>query len=118
VGLIIVLGILVDDAVVVNDNIERRLSVLREKPFDAAVRGSKEVSISIVTATLATIASFGLLFFLEGNAGQFIKAIPIIITLSMLASMVMSLTIIPIFREWHESRKQGSTVRVFPCWKL
>ncbi|WP_134702505.1 efflux RND transporter permease subunit [Ammoniphilus sp. YIM 78166] len=109
VGLIIVLGILVDDAVVVNDNIERRLSVLGEKPFVAAVNGSKEVAISIVTATLATIASFGPLFFLEGNAGQFIKAIPIIITLSMLASMVMSLTIIPIFREWHESRKPSST---------
>ncbi|MEW9671202.1 efflux RND transporter permease subunit [Ammoniphilus sp. 3BR4] len=110
VGLIIVLGILVDDAVVVNDNIERRLSVLGEKPFDAAVKGSKEVSVSIVTATLATIASFGPLFFLEGNAGQFIKAIPIIITLSMLASMVMSLTIIPIFREWHESRRRSSSV--------
>ncbi|MBP1934024.1 efflux RND transporter permease subunit [Ammoniphilus resinae] len=108
VGLIIVLGILVDDAVVVNDNIERRLSVLKESPYIAAVKGSKEVSLSILTATLATICSFGPLFFLEGNAGQFIRAIPIIITMSMLASMVMSLTIIPIFREWHESRKKNT----------
>lgn len=108
VGLIIVLGILVDDAVVVNDNIERRLSVLKERPFEAAVKGSKEVSISILTATLATICSFGPLFFLQGNAGQFIKAIPVIISLSMMASMVMSLTIIPIFREWHESRRKSS----------
>lgn len=108
VGLIIVLGILVDDAVVVNDNIERRLSVLKERPFEAAVKGSKEVSISILTATLATICSFGPLFFLQGNAGQFIKAIPVIISFSMMASMVMSLTIIPIFREWHESRRKSS----------
>lgn len=104
VALIIVLGILVDDAVVVNDNIERRLSVLRERPFQAAVNGAKEVSISILTATLATIASFAPLMFLDGNAGQFIRPIPIIISLTMLASMIMSLTIIPIFREWHEQR--------------
>jgi multidrug efflux pump subunit AcrB len=110
VGLIIVLGILVDDAVVVNDNIERRLSVLKESPFEAAVRGSKEVSVSILTATLATICSFGPLLFLQGNAGQFIRAIPVIITFSMVASMAMALTIIPIFRWWHESRrKSGST---------
>ncbi|MGD8190406.1 efflux RND transporter permease subunit [Brevibacillus ginsengisoli] len=104
VGLIIVLGILVDDAVVVNDNIERRLSVLGEKPFRAAVNGAKEVSISILTATLATIASFAPLLFLQGDVGQFIRPIPTIISLTMLASMIMSLTIIPIFRQWHEQR--------------
>ncbi|WP_126428976.1 efflux RND transporter permease subunit [Brevibacillus marinus] len=107
-ALIIVLGILVDDAVVVNDNIERRLSVLRERPFAAAVNGSREVSKSIITATLATIASFGPLFFLEGNVGQFIKPVPVIITSTMLASMAMSLTIIPIYRQWREERSKRS----------
>ncbi|USG65480.1 efflux RND transporter permease subunit [Brevibacillus ruminantium] len=107
VSLIIVLGILVDDAVVVNDNIERRLSVLGEKPMKAAVNGAKEVSISITTATLATIASFGPLMFLNGNVGQFIRPVPVIISLTMLASMIMSLTIIPIFRQWYEHRRRG-----------
>ncbi|MDI3256296.1 MAG: efflux RND transporter permease subunit, partial [Kyrpidia sp.] len=107
VGLIIVLGILVDDAVVVNDNIERRLSALGERPGEAAIRGSREVSGSILTATLATICSFGPLFFLSGNAGQFIRVIPLIVSLSMLASMAVSLTIIPIFREWYEERRKG-----------
>ncbi|MDF2681934.1 MAG: AcrB/AcrD/AcrF family protein [Brevibacillus sp.] len=106
VSLIIVLGILVDDAVVVNDNIERRLSVLGEKPLKAAVKGANEVSISIVTATLATIASFAPLMFLSGNAGQFIRPVPAIISLTMLASMIMSLTIIPIFRQWYEQRRK------------
>lgn len=107
VSLIIVLGILVDDAVVVNDNIERRLSVLGEKPLKAAVNGANEVSISILTATLATIASFAPLMFLSGNAGQFIRPVPVIISLTMLASMIMSLTIIPIFREWYEKRRKS-----------
>ncbi|TDQ36560.1 efflux RND transporter permease subunit [Aureibacillus halotolerans] len=113
VGLIIVLGILVDDAVVVNDNIERRLSTLGESPKDAARKGTKEVAVSILTATVATIAAFAPLLFLTGNIGAFIKPIPIVISLTMIASMVMSLTIIPIFREWyegkraHKKRKQG-----------
>ncbi|MFE1627121.1 efflux RND transporter permease subunit [Brevibacillus reuszeri] len=107
VSLIIVLGILVDDAVVVNDNIERRLSVLGERPLKAAVNGAKEVSISIITATLATIASFAPLMFLNGNVGQFIRPVPAIISLTMLASMIMSLTIIPIFRQWYEQRRKA-----------
>lgn len=111
VGLIIVLGILVDDAVVVNDNIERRLTVLKENPTDAAINGTKEVSISIITATLATIAAFAPLMLLEGDMGSFIRPIPTIISLCMLASMIMALTIIPIFREWYEERRneQGKT---------
>lgn len=104
VGLIIVLGILVDDAVVVNDNIERRLSH-GESPSDAAIKGTKEVAISILTATLATIAAFAPLLLLTGDIGEFIRPIPVIISLAMLASMVMSLTIIPIFREWYETRQ-------------
>ncbi len=105
VGLIIVLGILVDDAVVVNDNIERRLSTLGESPTDAALKGTKEVAISIITATLATISAFLPLMVLQGDIGAFIRPIPTIISLCMLASMIMSLTIIPIFREWYENRQ-------------
>lgn len=106
VGLIIVLGILVDDAVVVNDNIERRLTELGESPKEAALNGTKEVSISILTATLATISAFAPLLFLKGDVGAFIKPIPIVISLAMLASMLMSFTIIPIFREWYEKRRK------------
>lgn len=105
VGLIIVLGILVDDAVVVNDNIERRLQQFDETPLEASVRGTKEVALSIMTATLCTIFAFAPLLFLKGDIGAFIKPIPIVISLTMLASMIMSLTIIPIFREWYETKK-------------
>ncbi|MGE5415735.1 MAG: efflux RND transporter permease subunit [Acidobacteriota bacterium] len=107
-ALIIVLGVLVDDAVVVNDNIERRLYVLNETPYEASLNGANEVSVSILTATLAAVFAFGPLAFLRGVSGEFIKPIPIVITLTMLTSMIMSLTIIPIFRNWYEHRK-GST---------
>ncbi|WP_226002155.1 efflux RND transporter permease subunit [Paenibacillus sp. BJ-4] len=107
IGLIIVLGILVDDAVVVNDNIERRRSEFGEDATHAAINGTKEVSLSIITATLATVAAFAPLLFLPGNMGDFIKPIPTVISLTMLASMIMSLTIIPIFRQWYDKRRKG-----------
>ncbi|MEC0236061.1 efflux RND transporter permease subunit [Paenibacillus kribbensis] len=107
IGLIIVLGILVDDAVVVNDNIERRRSEFGEDATQAAIKGTKEVSLSIITATLATVAAFAPLLFLPGNIGDFIKPIPTVISLTMLASMIMSLTIIPIFRQWYDNRRKG-----------
>ncbi|HWQ89532.1 MAG TPA: efflux RND transporter permease subunit [Desulfitobacteriaceae bacterium] len=102
-GLIVVLGILVDDAVVVNDNIERHVH-LGMPIAEAAIRGSKEVFTSIVTATLATICTFLPTAFMQGMLGQFTRPLPIIVCVSMLASMVMSLTIIPIFRQWHGQR--------------
>ncbi|RFU68330.1 efflux RND transporter permease subunit [Peribacillus saganii] len=106
IGIIIVLSLLVDDAIVVNDNIERRLTVLKESPLTAAVKGTKEVIISIITATFATIAAFLPLMFLSGDMGKFIKPIPLVIIVALLASMVMSLTIVPIFREWNEKRNK------------
>lgn len=105
-ALIIVLGILVDDAVVVNDNIERHLFVLKESPFEASVNGARQVAISILTATLATVFSFGPLYFVRGTSGEFMRPLPVVIALTMLASMAMSLTIVPIFRHWYESRNR------------
>lgn len=106
IGVIIVLSLLVDDAIVVNENIERRLRVLKESPLNAAVNGTKEVLISIVTATLATISAFLPLMFLPGDMGKFILPIPLVIIVSLLASMLMSLTIVPIFRHWNESKRK------------
>lgn len=108
IGLIIVMGILVDDAVVVNDNIERRLQTLGESPREASLRGTKEVSISILTATLATMASFGPLLFMTGDAGSFVKPLPYSVIFTLLASMLMSLTIIPIFRAWYGTRHRSN----------
>lgn len=104
VSLVIVLGILVDDAVVVNDNIEQRLQ-LGDSPQTASLEGSREVSISILTATLATAAAFFPLYFLTGNIGEYIRPIPVVVSLTLVASMVMSLTIIPIYRRWLGQRK-------------
>jgi multidrug efflux pump subunit AcrB len=124
VAIVIVLGILVDDAIVVNDNIQRRLD-LGDSVDVASLEGSKDVAISILTATIATAAAFLPLFFLKGNIGSFIRPLPVVISLTLAASMAMSLTIIPIFRQWvgeRRLRKHGgtrsaaSTVQTEPGW--
>ncbi|SCW54787.1 Multidrug efflux pump subunit AcrB [Paenibacillus tianmuensis] len=110
VAIVIVLGILVDDAIVVNDNIQRRLQ-LGDDPATASLEGSRDVAISILTATIATAAAFLPLFFLQGNIGSFIRPLPVVISLSLAASMAMSLTIVPIFRQWvgeRRLRRKGS----------
>ncbi|TDG00739.1 efflux RND transporter permease subunit [Paenibacillus piri] len=103
VAIVIVLGILVDDAIVVNDNIQRRLQ-LGDSPAKASLEGSRDVAVSILTATIATAAAFLPLFFLKGNIGSFIRPLPVVISLTLAASMAMSLTIIPIFRHWAGER--------------
>ncbi|ULL14404.1 AcrB/AcrD/AcrF family protein [Paenibacillus sp. H1-7] len=110
VAIVIVLGILVDDAIVVNDNIQRRLQ-LGDDPAKASLEGSRDVAISILTATIATAAAFLPLYFLKGNIGSFIRPLPIVISLTLAASMAMSLTIIPIFRQWVGERilKRGGS---------
>ncbi|WP_159887904.1 efflux RND transporter permease subunit [Paenibacillus puerhi] len=110
VAIVIVLGILVDDAIVVNDNIQRRLQ-LGDDPSKASLEGSRDVAISILTATIATAAAFLPLFFLKGNIGSFIRPLPVVITFTLAASMMMSLTIVPIFRQWlgeRQLRRKGS----------
>ncbi|MDF2964514.1 MAG: acriflavin resistance protein, partial [Paenibacillus sp.] len=110
VAIVIVLGILVDDAIVVNDNIQRRLQ-LGDSPATAALKGSKDVAVSILTATIATAAAFLPLFFLQGNIGSFIRPLPVVISLTLAASMAMSLTIIPIFRHWAGERALRKQMR-------
>ncbi|MFG6114564.1 efflux RND transporter permease subunit [Halobacillus sp. MO56] len=94
IGMIIAIGILVDDAIVVNDNIQRRLQ-LGDSPLEGTIKGVKEVGLSIVTSTLMIIFSFLPLTFLSGSNGDFIRALPMVLILTIISSTIMALTFIP-----------------------
>ncbi|MBM7552509.1 efflux RND transporter permease subunit [Thalassobacillus pellis] len=94
IGMIIAIGILVDDAIVVNDNIQRRFQ-LGDSALEGTIRGVKEVSVSIITSTLMIIFSFFPLTFLSGSNGEFIRALPTVLIMTILASTIMALTLIP-----------------------
>ncbi|MDT8428889.1 MAG: efflux RND transporter permease subunit, partial [Pseudomonadales bacterium] len=93
-GLALAIGMLVDNAIVVLENIARK----REDGFDleaAAEAGTREVSGAITASTLTTIAVFLPLVFVEGIAGQLFRDQALTITYSLLVSLLMALSLIP-----------------------
>lgn len=106
IGIIIALGILVDDAIVVGDNIRNKY---RQglSPLEGALQGSKEVRVSIVTSTLTIVFTFLPLVFISGGNGDFIRALPTVLITTILASTIVALTLVPIFLIWREKRRVG-----------
>jgi len=93
-GLIIVLGMLVDDGIIVAENVYRHM----EKgmlPREAAVKGSEEVMGAVTTAVFTTIAAFAPLLFMSGIIGKFIRNIPMVLIIALLASLGEALIILP-----------------------
>lgn len=97
IGLIIAIGILVDDSIVVNDNIQRRYK-LGDSPLNGAVNGVKEVYTSIISSSLAIVVTFSPLLLLSGGNGAFIKALPSILITTIIASTVLSVTLVPMLQ--------------------
>ncbi|WP_078555703.1 efflux RND transporter permease subunit [Bacillus alkalicellulosilyticus] len=107
IGFIIALGILVDDAIVVNDNIQRRYK-LGDSALEGAIKGTKEVRVSIITSTLAVVFTFLPLVFISGSGGDFIRAMPTVLITTIIASTILSLTLVPIYRVWREKKRKES----------
>ncbi len=93
-GLILVVGIVVDDAIVVIENIYRHIE-RGESPKVAAIRGAEEVGWPVLAASLTTICAFGPLMFMSGTAGQFMRVVPIMAILVLLASLFEVFVILP-----------------------
>jgi multidrug efflux pump subunit AcrB len=93
-GLIIVLGMLVDDGIIVAENVYRHMED-GMAPREAAVKGTEEVMGAVVAAVLTTVAAFSPLLFMSGIIGQFIRNIPIVLILALLASLAEALIILP-----------------------
>jgi len=93
-GVVIVLGMLVDDAVVVVESIYYRLQ-RGMNSLDAAVGAMKEVAMPVTTAVLTTIAAFLPLMLLPGILGKFMKVIPMVVTLALAISLIEAFWMLP-----------------------
>jgi multidrug efflux pump subunit AcrB len=91
---IMVLGILVDDAIVVAENIYARMQT-GEDFFEAAIGGAAEVAWPVVGTVTTTIVAFMPLFWVEGTLGKFMAILPVVIIAALVASLVESLFILP-----------------------
>lgn len=93
-ALSLAVGLLVDDAIVVRENIFRHME-MGKSPRQAALEGTKEVSLAVIATTLTVIAVFGPIAFLQGVVGQFFKEFGLTICFAMLISLFDALTIAP-----------------------
>ena len=93
-GLIVVLGLIVDDAIVVGENIYARVEA-GEPVRRAAVRGAEDVSWPVVVAVATTIAAFFPLMFIEGQVGDFMGVLPIVVMSALAISLIEALMILP-----------------------
>jgi len=93
-ALIISLGILVDNAVVVSDCIQRNLDEGKEKK-DAISRAIKETAIPILTSSITTIIAFGTIYFFSGPVGAVAETIPTVVIAALSASYIAAMVIIP-----------------------
>ncbi|MBK6772495.1 MAG: efflux RND transporter permease subunit [Ignavibacteria bacterium] len=95
-GLILVLGIIVDDAIVVTENIYRLQESEGYNPHDAAIEGPREVQIPVTVATFTIISSFAPLLFFPGIVGQFMRYLPITLIVCLFSSLFVAMIINPV----------------------
>jgi HAE1 family hydrophobic/amphiphilic exporter-1 len=106
-GIALAIGLLVDNSIVVLENIARHKT--KTKDFkQAAVLGTKEVSMAIIASTLTTMAVFFPLVFVEGIAGQLFSDQALTVTFALAASLVVALTLIPMLAARENSSDTSS----------
>ncbi len=93
-GFIVVLGIVVDDAIVVAENIHKKQSELQDG-LAGAIKGTREVCVPVVFGVLTTIIAFCPMFFVHGVQGKLLLAIPLIVLPALLFSLIESSFILP-----------------------
>lgn len=93
-GMIIVIGILVDDGIVISENIYHHFEK-GKNPIQAAIDGTMEVVPPIISAITTTVLAFSVFFFLDGDIGEFFGEVATVVALTLILSLVEALIILP-----------------------
>ncbi len=101
------IGMLVDNAIVVIENIERHIA-LGKSPKEAASIGTKEVGVAIIASTLTTVAVFVPVIFTSGLIGRIFTEFALTISFSLFASLAVALTVVPMLASKFLSAKNGN----------
>lgn len=114
-GLALGIGMLVDNSIVVLESIQR----YREKGIDlhkSALQGTSEVAGAVTASTFTTVAVFFPIVFVEGIAGQLFKDMALTVTYSLLASLMVSLTLVPMLNS--TMRRENTKERISHLLKI
>ncbi|HHB13437.1 MAG TPA: efflux RND transporter permease subunit [Chromatiales bacterium] len=99
-AVIIAVGMLVDDAIVVIENIERRIQELGESGLVAASRGTAEVMLPVLSGTLSNFIVLLPIIFIGGYVQTVLRPLSVSLTIALIASFIVSVTIIPLLAPW------------------
>jgi HAE1 family hydrophobic/amphiphilic exporter-1 len=100
-ALLLLIGVVVDDAIVVLENIYRHREHLDPNPISAALNGTREVTFSVTAASLSLVCIFAPVIFMDGMVGKFFNSFGVVVTFGVLASLFVSLTLTPMLCSRH-----------------
>ncbi len=119
VGMVVALGLLVDDSIVVVENIERFMRQGYSRK-EAAIVATKQIGIAVIGCTATLLLAFLPLAFLPEGSGDFIRSLPMAVMLTVIASLFVAITIIPFLSSLllrNEERPEGNFfMRLFKRW--
>jgi HAE1 family hydrophobic/amphiphilic exporter-1 len=95
-GLLLLIGVVVDDAIVVLENIFRHMEEAPDAPHDEmAEKGTSQVMFAVLASTLTLVSLFGAVVFMEGIIGRFIGSFAVVVVIGVIISLFVSLTLTP-----------------------
>lgn len=94
-ALVLAIGLVVDDAIVVLENIHRRMDEYGESPLVASYRGARQVGFAVIATTMVLIAVFVPITFLQGNVGRLFTEFALTMAAAVFFSSILSLTLVP-----------------------
>ncbi len=120
-SLMISLSLMVANGIVANDNIHVYLAK-GDTLTNACINGVKDVGIPILTSSLTTVASFLPLAMMNGDAGKFVKTLPILVSVALAGSYLTSLTIVPalghlLYKHQADDKPTKTKLSKFGVWK-
>jgi hydrophobic/amphiphilic exporter-1 (mainly G- bacteria), HAE1 family len=114
-GLTVSVGIVIDDAIVVLENIFRFIEEKKYKPFDAAIAATKEIGLAVMATTMSLVVIFAPVVFLGGIPGRFLKCFGVTAATAIMVSLLVSFTLTPMlssrFFKASDSEKEGKDGR-------
>ncbi|MEM6506090.1 MAG: efflux RND transporter permease subunit [Planctomycetota bacterium] len=113
-SLIIVLGMVVDNAIVVTDNAQRLMNEGMDRE-DASIEGANGLARSVLSSTLTTVAAFLPMLTIPGATGEYMRSLPIVVSATLLSSYLVAMTVTPMMCSWilrPKKEKAGKTSRV------
>jgi HAE1 family hydrophobic/amphiphilic exporter-1 len=94
-GLILAVGIVIDDAVVVLENVFRHMEEYGKTPWQAAVEGTREIALAVFATTMSLAVIFAPIAFMSGQVGRFFNSFGFVVGFAILLSMAVSFTLTP-----------------------